>query len=363
MAKCDGLRHSSLPIGRFAFTILGRRYVPVGRRDWIVFQTDEDQEGPSEPTFDLSPESNGSIASGSVSATLWPWRQGDTAFTSAELAAKQKTLDCIKRCEIRTVFRDTKFLKVESLVELVKAICSAHQSDEKMQSVCLDLAFYITIRNRDRIQYVWPELETHLVRILHPDAHYPHLLVKDAVFGILKVCHLALTRKGISGILLRILQTVPNIPKELIDTIAIPLAQELLSLVKQSASLIEEGWAWDAICNILCLTASSEPAFSAGIDALTAIAHDGEHITFENFNYIQRTLRYYQDIASPETVRMLIDLLEEMIKSLQKWKSVTPECPSLDSETLEITTTDLEQMWCSIFIHLRDTSMNPDPEV
>lgn len=45
--------------------------------------------------------------------------------SSREMAAMQRTLQCIAQCRIDEMFADSKFLRAESLTELVKAIMMA----------------------------------------------------------------------------------------------------------------------------------------------------------------------------------------------------------------------------------------------
>ena len=48
--------------------------------------------------------------------------QGNQEASQRELRATQSTVECIEACRIDEIFADTKFLKAESLHELVKAI-------------------------------------------------------------------------------------------------------------------------------------------------------------------------------------------------------------------------------------------------
>ena len=48
--------------------------------------------------------------------------QGNQEASQRELRATQSTVECIEACRIDEIFADSKFLKAESLHELVKAI-------------------------------------------------------------------------------------------------------------------------------------------------------------------------------------------------------------------------------------------------
>ena len=327
-----------------------------------MFVTENEADGFSEPMFEMSAENSSSTGGSSVSATLWPFRKTDSPLSEEEQAAQQRALSCIRRCEIRVVFRDTKFLKIESLIELIKAICFASQSDEKTARICLDLVFYITLRNRDRIQHVWPEIEAHLEKILNTEPKLPSSIIEAAVFGILRVCQRSLAKNGLSGVMLRILQMVPNVGEEIIERIAERLSEEIHILIKLAAPVIEEGWAWEAICHLLCLSATSRKNILSGVDTLAIIAKNGEHISSENFLTVMETLRYFQQQSSADTVCMIVDLIHDMVSCLTTWPLPSSGGEQLDSE-IESAAAQRGILWYGAFVQLKNSAMEMDTQV
>lgn len=193
-------------------------------------------------------EASSCLVSLSVCLTRLPF------FPKAE--AKQQTLSCMETCRIDEIFCDSKFLRAESLVELVRSIIwasgigsnsSAHghqplsqvrraspvtnlpaplllfpcaaefspalifslQDDSDTAEVCLELLIGITIRNRDRVELLWPSVHAHLEVIIRGATHPAGPLVERAVLGLLRVCQRLLPYKEeISDELLRSLHLI-----------------------------------------------------------------------------------------------------------------------------------------------------------
>lgn len=324
--------------------------------------TDGDSDTISEPSFEMGTSLSGGGGS-SLSATLWPWATRDNSLTDEEAKKQQEALTCIQRCDVRIVFKDTKFLKLESLLELIRAISWASAADEKTGLICLKLLFYITLRNRDRIKSIWPEIETHLESVLSTEQH-SYSILHCAVFGIIKVCQTSLTKRGLSGTLLRILQMVPNIGREHISQMAEALADEILILIKLAMPFIEEGWAWDAICLLLQKTATSSRAFNCGMDALTILARNGDYITPENFLAILESFKYYKEQALPETIVIIVETIEDMVKNVVNWPDSSDHVDQDQTdEDEESMMPERTRMWYAVLRALKEISFDADSQV
>eukprot|EP00210_Caulerpa_lentillifera_P007564 g7224.t1 len=328
--------------------------------------TDAESDNISEPSFEMGTSLSGGGGGGgssSLSATLWPWATRDNSLTEDEAKAQQEALACIQRCDIRIVFKDTKFLKLESLLELIRAVSWASVADEKTGLICLKLLFYITLRNRDRIKSIWPEIETHLESVLSGE-QLSYSILECAVFGILRVCQRSLTKPGLSGTMLRILQMVPNIGMDHIRQMAETLAYDILTLIKLAVPFIEEGWAWDAICLLLQKTATSNQAFTCGMDTLTILARDGEYITPENFLAILETFKYYKGQAYPETIVIIVDMIQDMVKNVVNWPESSMHLDQDHTdEDEESVMPERTRMWYAVLRTLKEIAFESDSQV
>lgn len=118
-----------------------------------------------------------------------------------------------------------------------------YANDEKTAVVCLELMFSVTIRNRDRINKLWPLVHDHLKSVIIPSENRPisKILVEAAVLGLLRVCQRILVYKPeVADLLLTSLQFVRNLDSELIREMADKVATEVLALVKGASSFIHQ---------------------------------------------------------------------------------------------------------------------------
>eukprot|EP00803_Ostreobium_quekettii_P003636 evm.model.scf_117.13 EVM.evm.TU.scf_117.13 scf_117:109917-120401(+) len=253
-------------------------------------------------------------------------------LTREEQEAQERTVRCVEHCRIDELFLDTKFLQPEPLLELVRAVTWASGSaprqinDEKTSVVCLELMFSVTIRNRDRINKLWPLVHDHLKSVIIPsDRPISKTLVEAGVLGLLRVCQRILVYKPeVADLLLTSLQFVRNLDSEMIREMAEKVATEVLALIKGAASFIHQGWAWSTICLLIILTAASPPAFKTALDAFIHIVKDGAHLTPVNFSDCLSTARSFVERTAthqPDRAIQVLDLMGDMVVWLPSWKS------------------------------------------
>lgn len=214
-------------------------------------------------------------------------RQGD---------AEQATLNCVEACRIDEVFSDSKFLRAESLLEFVKAIIWAAgliPGGQKAQSpaledtdtaeLCLELLIGVTIRNRDRIELLWPLVHAHLEAVIARATHPASPLVERAVLGLLRVCQRLLPYKEeIADELLRSLHLIFKLDPTVAEELAVVITGEVLGLVKTSAAYIQSEWGWKTVCTLLKAASHHSAARGMAFEALGVITQEG-HLTVDNF--------------------------------------------------------------------------------
>ncbi|CAD7697886.1 unnamed protein product [Ostreobium quekettii] len=292
----------------------------------------EDEDGVRErELLKLASDSDLSSYATSSLSRLFMSGGAEKQLTREEQEAQERTVQCIEHCRIDELFLDTKFLQPEPLLELVRAVTWAsgwsprHTNDEKTSVVCLELMFSVTIRNRDRINKLWPLVHDHLKSVIIPsDRPISKMLVEVGVLGLLRVCQRILVYKPeVADLLLTSLQFVRNLDADMIRDMAEKVATEVLALIKGAASFIHQGWAWSTICLLICLTAASPPAFKTSLDAFVHIVKDGAHLTPVNFSDCLSTARSFVERTAtyqPDKAIQVLDLMGDMVVWLPTWK-------------------------------------------
>lgn len=250
--------------------------------------------------------------------------------TQREGEAEQATLKCIEACRIEEIFSDSKFLRAESLTELVRSIIWAsgtgpggHKSHMQMDQydtdtaeLCLELLIGITIRNRDRIELLWPYVHAHLETVIKQGSHPASPLVERAVLGLLRVCQRLLPYKeDIADELLRSLHLIFKLDPKVAEDLAVVITGEVLGLVKSSAAYIKSEWGWKTVCALLKAASHHPAAFPMAFEALVVVAQDG-HLMMANFLPVLETAVSFIDSTNkqetPERATQVLDLLESM---------------------------------------------------
>ncbi|KAG7458370.1 Golgi-specific brefeldin A-resistance guanine nucleotide exchange factor 1 isoform X1, partial [Solea senegalensis] len=115
---------------------------------------------------------------------------------------KQAAILCIKQCDPEKLITESKFLQLESLQELMKALISVTPDeetyDEEDAAFCLEMLLRIVLENRDRVSCVWQTVRDHLCHLcVH--ANESCFLVERAVVGLLRLAIRLLRREDISS--------------------------------------------------------------------------------------------------------------------------------------------------------------------
>ncbi|KAH9277801.1 Golgi-specific brefeldin A-resistance guanine nucleotide exchange factor 1 [Echinococcus granulosus] len=128
-----------------------------------------------------------------------------------DFAAIQAAKTTVEACQIDALFEESKFLMLESLQELIKALLYGLTNDgrgtdacesvvpdtvggERSQIFCLELLLQVLLYNRDRIDQLWLMVRGDLVAILR-SAREPTALVECVVAGMLRLALQLLRRQ------------------------------------------------------------------------------------------------------------------------------------------------------------------------
>ncbi|GAB2287200.1 hypothetical protein Dimus_021582 [Dionaea muscipula] len=291
--------------------------------------------------------------------------------TDEELAAHKHTLDTIEQCHINNIFRESKFLQADSLLQLAGAIMAAGRTSRETVSAesngtavfCLELLIAITLNNRDRISLLWSSVYEHIHHIVQSTT-MPCPLVEKAVFGLLSVCQRLMPYKeNLVDELLRSLQLVLKLDARVADAYCEPITQEVGRLVKANAAHIRSQMGWRTVLSLLAITARHPEASEAGFDTLSFIMSDGAHLLPSNFVLCADAARQFAESRVGQAERSVhaLDLMAGSVDCLVRWAHQTEEA-SMVEDAIKMSQ-DIGEMWLRLVQGFRKTCLDNREEV
>ncbi|KAM6916618.1 Golgi-specific brefeldin A-resistance guanine nucleotide exchange factor 1 [Xenentodon cancila] len=188
--------------------------------------------------------------------------------------AKQAAILCIKQCDPEKLITESKFLQLESLQELMKALISVTPDeetyDEEDASFCLEMLLRIVLENRDRVSCVWQTVRDHLCHLcVH--ATESCFLVERAVVGLLRLAIRLLRREDISSQVLLSLRLLLMMKPHVLSRVSREVAYGLHELLKTNAANIHCTNDWYTLFSLLeCVGAGIKPPASFQLTSTTA---------------------------------------------------------------------------------------------
>ncbi|XP_067092095.1 Golgi-specific brefeldin A-resistance guanine nucleotide exchange factor 1 isoform X3 [Osmerus mordax] len=180
--------------------------------------------------------------------------------------AKQAAMLCIKQCDPEKLVTESKFLQLESLHELMKALISVTPDeetyDEEDAAFCLEMLLRIVLENRDRVSCVWQTVRDHLCHLcVH--ATESCFLVERAVVGLLRLAIRLLRREDISSQVLLSLRLLLMMKPHVLSRVSREVAYGLHELLKTNAANIHCTEHWYTLFSLLeCIGAGIKPPAS-----------------------------------------------------------------------------------------------------
>ncbi|XP_032868449.1 Golgi-specific brefeldin A-resistance guanine nucleotide exchange factor 1 isoform X2 [Amblyraja radiata] len=200
--------------------------------------------------------------------------------------AKQAALECIKQCDPEKLITESKFLQLESLQELMKALISVTPDeetyDEEDAAFCLEMLLRIVLENRDRVSCVWQTIRDHLYH-LTVHATEQCFLVERAVVGLLRLAIRLLRREEISSQVLLSLRVLLMMKPIVLSRVSRQIAYGLHELLKTNAANIHSNDDWCTLFTLLeCIGAGVKPPpalqIASGVDSHDAGAQSDSEI-------------------------------------------------------------------------------------
>ncbi|KAJ3610286.1 hypothetical protein NHX12_022379 [Muraenolepis orangiensis] len=196
----------------------------------------------------------------------WWTDPGHRGPSTENQEAKQAAVLCIKQCDPEKLMTESKFLQLESLQELMKALISVtpdeEQYDEEDAAFCLEILLRIVMENRDRVACVWQTVREHLCQLcVH--ATESCFLVERAVVGLLRLAIRLLRRDHISSQVLLSLRLLLMMKPQVLSRVSRQVAYGLHELLKTNAANIHSTDDWFTLFSLLeCVGAGVRPPAS-----------------------------------------------------------------------------------------------------
>uniref|UniRef100_A0A8C7P753 Golgi-specific brefeldin A-resistance guanine nucleotide exchange factor 1 n=1 Tax=Oncorhynchus mykiss TaxID=8022 RepID=A0A8C7P753_ONCMY len=180
--------------------------------------------------------------------------------------AKQAAMLCIKQCDPEKLITESKFLQLESLQELMKALISVTPDeetyDEEDAAFCLEMLLRIVMENRDRVSCVWQTVRDHLCHLC-VQATESCFLVERAVVGLIRLAIRLLRREDISSQVLLSLRLLLMMKPHVLARVSREVAYGLHELLKTNAANIHCTDDWFTLFSLIeCIGAGIKPPAS-----------------------------------------------------------------------------------------------------
>nr|XP_009669649.1 PREDICTED: golgi-specific brefeldin A-resistance guanine nucleotide exchange factor 1 [Struthio camelus australis] len=185
--------------------------------------------------------------------------------------AKRTALECIKQCDPEKLITESKFLQLESLQELMKALISVTPDeetyDEEDAAFCLEMLLRIVLENRDRVTCVWQTVRDHLYHLCVHAVEFC-FLVERAVVGLLRLVIRLLRREEISAQVLLSLRILLMMKPNVLSRVSHEVAYGLHELLKTNAANIHAGDDWYTLFTLLeCIGSGVKPPAALQVTA------------------------------------------------------------------------------------------------
>jgi brefeldin A-resistance guanine nucleotide exchange factor 1 len=196
--------------------------------------------------------------------------KGPTPEEQETIKSAQSIVD---ECHIEQLIHDTKFLRVDSLLELIKALIFLSQSNEQYTHSDNDLIKYdqdaavfsleilikVVLQNRDRISCIWLHVRNHFYNIICQSTEYTFFLERT-VIGLLRISARLLRREELANEVLSSLRMLLLIKNNVIRKISRQIAYGLHDLLRTNAANIHSNDDWVTLFSILQVIGAGAPA-------------------------------------------------------------------------------------------------------
>ncbi|XP_078316966.1 Golgi-specific brefeldin A-resistance guanine nucleotide exchange factor 1-like isoform X2 [Crassostrea virginica] len=180
--------------------------------------------------------------------------------TPEEQEASKLAHSCIKDCHLEQLILDSKFLREDSLQELIKAQIFASQGpevhnselqfDEDAAVFFLELLIKVILQNRDRVVPIWQNVRDHLYNLI-VNSNECTFLVERAVVGLLRLAIRLLRREEVASQVLTSLRVLLMMKPMVVHSCTRQISFALHELLRTNAANIHTSQDWFTLFTLL----------------------------------------------------------------------------------------------------------------
>ncbi|CAF2709471.1 unnamed protein product [Rotaria sp. Silwood2] len=164
---------------------------------------------------------------------------------------------CIEECHLEQLLQETKFLIIDSLNELLKALvygCQISPDSQKFDQdaavFCLELLVKVVLQNRDRVTLFWPTVRHQFYSIL-VNANEKSFFVERTCVGLLRIAARLLRREELASEILASLRILLLMKPHVIHSLSSEIAFGLHELLRTNAANIHKSDDWFTLFSLL----------------------------------------------------------------------------------------------------------------
>lgn len=203
--------------------------------------------------------------------------------TTEDKEAQKQALNCIRDCHPDLLISESKFLRPESLNELMKVLIynssvdNLESYDEESAVFFLELLIRVVLQNRDRVSALWGTIRDHLSNIL-VNATQHSSIVERSVVGLLRLAIRLLHKEEVSSQVLLTLRVLLLMKHNVLQACGRQISYGLHELIRTNASSITSARDWVTVFTLLeCVgAAASLPTVTSGPVAMTTVSKDAD---------------------------------------------------------------------------------------
>lgn len=186
--------------------------------------------------------------------------------------AREAARTCVVNCNPELLISESKFLRIDALQELVKALIYAchgpesHSSmsggyDENLTVFLLEVLIKVVLQNKDRVGPIWPAVRDHLYSlVMGASASDYRFLLERAVVGILRLAVRLILREEMASQVLQSLGMLLLLKPSTLQQVSRQVAYALYELLRTSAPCIHAPQDWATVFSLMaCAGAGLRP--------------------------------------------------------------------------------------------------------
>ncbi|CAF0848856.1 unnamed protein product [Adineta ricciae] len=211
--------------------------------------------------------------------------------TSDEQEAIKVASACIEECHLEQLLQETKFLIIDSLNELLKALIYACQTspesaklDQDAAVFSLELLVKVVLQNRDRVTAFWPTIRHQFYSIL-VNANEKSFFVERTCIGLLRIAARLLRREELASEVMNSLRMFLVMKPHVLHALSAEIAYGLHELLRTNAANVHKSEDWFILFSLLeVVGAAAHPSPVLQSPTPNLLANKHVHHSHSNIN-------------------------------------------------------------------------------